>query len=388
MDNQIENSFPLFFLGVMVGVYGGWLIDFFDRLTFPSVLNFNFYVLFGLTIAALLMFAAYFITSFVSQYNSNVYWVLLVTLTLTCFLFQDAFIKHDPSALAQNSVFWVFGLIILCVILPFEWVSSGRRHRHLIETRWKKPKIGILNDMKWDTTDPQISAWTDISPEKWKTIFKSATKIGIEFVTVEDSLEKFVAVLNPYGSVYPERDLKNFSTMNKMLDFVKEGGTFINIADIPFYYAYDQKLNRKLDTTAPFFTIQNNQIVPTRPFELTPLMKELGLNIFSVNIPIQQNFSSFTKTITNIVSERVAKLEPNMQTLIPTNPMGNVELSAFFGIKYGEGDFIFSLIWLTHNHHTQQDKNVISDAIAKAAITNFEKKIDLHKKAWYEWLFL
>jgi hypothetical protein len=33
MDNQLENTFEIFFLGVMVGLYGNWLISFFDKLT-------------------------------------------------------------------------------------------------------------------------------------------------------------------------------------------------------------------------------------------------------------------------------------------------------------------------------------------------------------------
>lgn len=373
----------------MVGVYGGWLISFFDKLTFPPELNIDFYILFGLTLAAFLMFAAYFISAFVGRYSSNLFWVMHVTLTLACFLFQDSFIKHDQSALVQNMVFWVLGFLILCVILPMEWISSGRRHRRQTETRWNKPKIGILNDMKWDLNNTQISAWTDISPEEWRKLFKSSANFDVEFATVKDSFDRFVAVLNPYGGVYPEIDLKSFSTMKDILDFVKEGGLFINIADIPGYWAYDQKLKRKLDSTAPFYQIQNNQIIPLRPFALTPFMKELGLNVFNIsNPPVQQNFGLFSNKSANVVSERVAIIEANMQSLIPTNPLGNRDTSAFFEVKYGEGDFIFSLIWLTHNLHTPQAKTIVRDAIIKATIDNLEQKIALHKRPWYKRLAL
>jgi hypothetical protein len=388
VNKQIENSFPVFFLGVMVGIYGNWLISFFDRLTFPSELNLDFYILFLLTVAAFVIFAAYFISAFAGKYSSNLFWVLHVSLTLACFFFQDSFIRHDPSVLFQNIVFWVLGVIILCIILSMEWISSGRKHRHLIETRWKKPKIGILNDIKWDTTNDEISAWTDISPEEWKAFLKSAN-FNVEFVTLRDEMDQFAAILNPYGSVYPESDLKNFSTMKDILSFVREGGIFVNVADIPCYYAYDQKLRRKLDTTETFYQIQDNQTTPIRLFTLTPLMKELGLNVFNVSKnPIEQDFGLFSKEKAKIVSERIAIIEPNMRSLIPTIFLNNKDISAFFEVKYGEGDFIFSLIWLKHNLHTQEAKTIIKDAIIKATKDNLDQKCTLHKRAWYQWLAL
>jgi hypothetical protein len=385
LENQGKNSFANLFLGVMVGVYGGWLISFFDRLTFPTAINFNFYVLFVLAIAAFLTFAAYFISAFTGGYGSNLFWVFHVVITLTCFIFQDSFIKHNQSILGQNIVFWVLGFLILCVILPWEWVSSGRRKRHVIEARWRKPKIAILNDMKWDLTNTQISTWTDVPPEEWKNLLKSAADFTVELTTTRSPLDKYVAILNPYGGVYPEFDLKNFSAIKEILNFVREGGIFINVADVPSYWAYDQKLKRRLDATAPIYQIQNNQVRPLRLFELTPLMKELGLSVFNItNPPLQQNFGAYSSVNANIVSERVAVLEKNMRSLIPTNRLGNTDTSAFFVVAYGEGDFIFSLIWLNHSLHSSQSKQLLKNAIIKETIDNIRLKVNLHKKPWYK----
>lgn len=52
-----------------------------------------------------------------------------------------------------------------------------------------------------------------------------------------DNFDKYTAILNPYGGVYPERDLSNYETLNKILNYVREGGFFINVADIPGYFA-------------------------------------------------------------------------------------------------------------------------------------------------------
>lgn len=377
MDNRLENTFEIFFLGVMVGLYGNWLISFFDKLTFPTELNFSFYILFGFAIAVLLTFSAYFISAFVGRFSSNVFWVLNVVFSLTCFIFQDSFIKHDQSVLGQNIVFWVMGFVILSVILPVEWLSSGRRHKSLIRKRWKKPKIGILNDMGWDTTNPEISTYTDVTPEGWKDALKDKT-FDVQLINANSSFDGFVAILNPYGAVYPEVDLKNFSTLNKILHFVKEGGVFVNIADIPSYYAYDLKIKRRLDLTQAIYLSQNNQVTVVRPFELTPMVKELGLRVFGVIPPQPQSFNSFSQKAPNIVTERIAFMERNTNSLIPPIQWQGFPSSSFFEAKYGDGDLILSLIFLTHTTHNQQAKDTIKDAIVQSTKNNLRQKMSLH----------
>jgi hypothetical protein len=381
MKIQLENTFEIFFLGVMVGLYGNWLISFFDRLIFPTQVDLLFFVQFALAAAVLLSFSAYFISAFVNRFdvNPNLFWVLNVVLSLTCFIYQDSFIKHDANMLGSNIVFWVMGVIILSVILPIEWLSSGRRHASMIKKRWKKPKIGILNDMGWDATNPEISTYTDISPEQWKQALSDDT-FETELIDVNSEFEGFIAILNPYGALYPEVDVNSFTTLHKIQGFVKEGGLFINISDIPSYYAYDLKIKRRLDLTQAIYMAQNNQVTVVRPFELTPMVKELGLRVLAISPPQQQNFGAFSASPQNILSERIAFMETNTTALIPTIPWQGSTVSSFFEAKYGEGDLLISLCFLDKPAHTQQAKDTIKNAIVQSAKNNLRTKINLHKK--------
>ena len=382
MENQHENGFAIFFLGVLVGIYGNWLISFLERLTFPLELNLAFYTLLGLALSSFASFSFYLISAFRRWYHPNLFWVSHVVVTLVSFVFQNSFIKNDQNTLVQNIVFWTVGVVIFCIILGIEWVSSGRRHRHLLDSRWRKPVIGILNDIGWDTANKETCTYTDIPPTEWKRVFDSAPNLTAKIVSTRDSFDRFVAILNPYGGVYPETNLRDLSVLKKILGFVGEGGTFINVADIPSYFAYDQKLDRRLDTTSPIFVVQNNQIQPLRLFEMTPLMKELGLRV--LNTQLQQDFSQFSNAKATIVSERVAVVEPNMKSFIPMNSTANLQTSAFFGVKYGEGDFIFSLLFITRSLHNQNAKNIIKEALVKVTTDNLSKKTLLHKRTWYK----
>lgn len=192
--------------------------------------------------------------------------------------------------------------------------------------------------------------------------------------------------------MYPEVDLRNLTILRKVLDFVDNGGIFVNVSDIPTYWAYHVKLKRKVDTTKAIFTYSNNQLTPIRPFQLTPLMKELGLSI--LNIRLKQDFSSFSQSQVNIFSERVAIMESNLLKLIPENILVNVNgcsdekwdisylhLSAFFAAKYGEGDFIFSLAFLHNGIHSTQEKEIVKRAIVQASLNKIDEFSKLHSKS-------
>ena len=81
----------------------------------------------------------------------------------------------------------------------------------------------------------------------------------------------------------------------RKLNYVREGGVFANVADIPSYWAYNPDLHRKLDTTTAIYgTLQTptgTQIFSTRPFELTPLAKKLGLRVAGISQGFPQNLS-------------------------------------------------------------------------------------------------
>jgi hypothetical protein len=384
-----ERDFAAFLLGALVGIYGNWLISFFERLHFNLPFDWVFFTLLGLAIAAFVTFSTYIIAAFRDSWHPNVLAGSHIHLTFFCFLFQASFISGEPP-ITENMVFWVIGTAIFSTIVPIEWVTF-RKQNHDLKQRWKNPKIGILNNVEWDATNKEILTYTDVPPEQWAQLFKKAG-LDAHLINLSQNLDYYVAILNPYGGAYPETNLRNLSELKKIIAFTGKGGVFVNIADIPTYWAYNKKLERKIDTTQPIFVTSNNHLVSRRLFELTPLMKELGLSILKVS-PLPQNFSNFTTQKTNIFSERVAIMESNLQNVIPLNTIvvvgqctdvechiSYVHVTAFFIAKYGAGDFIFSLIFLHDGKHSQQERDIIKKAIVQSTVVHLKEKIKLITK--------
>lgn len=361
-------------MGALVGIYGNWLIAFFERLSFPIEYNMIFWILLIWAIVCFVSFSTYLILAFKHIWYPSAIAGLHITLIFSIFVFQDAFVPLKKFPLSDNLTFWFLGVIIFLTIVGVEWITI-RKHAFLLSWRWRTPRIGILHDMGWDLKNPEISAWTDIAPKVWAQQIKDSG-LNAQFIKTTDNFDKFVAILNPYGSVYPEIDLRTLSTQKKILKFVYEGGIFLNISDIPTYYAYNAKLRRKVDTTKPILSVnENGQIVQRRLFQLTPLMRELGLSV--LNVPeTSQNLNKYGLTETSIFTERVAILESNIESFIPQTVFGKTNTSSFFDVPYGDGHFIFSLMFLSYSKHNQTAKNTIKVAIIRELV----EKIKLSKE--------
>lgn len=253
------------------------------------------------------------------------------------------------------------------------------------------PKLGILDDMKWNPQDKEISTGTNISPEEWKKEIEklareSKVKIKVELIGIKKNFDPYFGILNPYGSVYPERDIKNSETLNKILTYVSEGGLFINVADIPGYYAYNLLLRRRLDATPPIYGIDRTpngriQIIPVRPFELTPFMEKLGLRVLNIertplfnwNVEFEEKFNSIVNKIWedkhHINVHRAVVVERNIEAIIKPKKLNNEHVTPFFFVNYGNGKFLISLVWLDYPQNTK-----IKKALAEMVIRLMEEQ--------------
>lgn len=296
----------------------------------------------------------------------------------------------------------IFGVLASLAFILFLWGSgiiSLVRHSFNL---WKRkgnvlfrPKVGILNDMGSDIRNETFVS-TDITPEKWKEgIAKQAKenrlKIKIKFTDVSKNFDSYTALLNPYGSVYPEDDLKNFKTMNKILDYVKEGGLFVNVADIPCYWAYDKFSEIKLNTTPPIYALKSENsgkisIEPIRTFELTPILQKLGLRVFNVekdNMPIiwdvkfEDIINKIIGRIDKIKVNRVVEVERNVVPLIKPKEINYTMSTPFFIVKYSYGEFLISLLFL--DNIKIPENNNIREVLAKTVIKLIKKRREIQK---------
>lgn len=276
--------------------------------------------------------------------------------------------------------FWILIFILIGLFL----YGSGAITKALASLRlWRRkgfwflvPKIGILNDMRWDAANNETHSWTEVSPGEWKALLESkletCLKAKVRLIDAEKDFDSYIAVLNPYGGVYPENDLKTSRTLSKIFDYVNKGGIFVNVADIPGYWAYNKILKRRLDATPVIYGIDRTkegsiEIIPVRPFMLTPFMEKLGLQVYNTDIgdlhlwkvEFEDKFDD-SGTIGEITVHRVAAVEKNLIPVIKHRKlMPNVNATPLFLVNYGEGSFIISLVFESSDNNKK-----IEDPIA------------------------
>ncbi len=307
-------------------------------------------------------------------------------------LFAGTLASVIVRILIPDSISVIFSAFLILLFLILFIFGSGVGSLLLYHYRiWRRkgnrilpPKVGILNDMGWNVDDPEIRAWTDVSPEDWKAVIteqasKKNVKIKVELLTTVKDFTSYAAILNPYGGVYPERDIKDFETLNDIMRYVKDGGLFANVADMPGYWAYSAVLRRRLDTTPPVYAGLSGStgefaIVSTRPFDLTPFMQKLGLRVFNTEnhddlvkwkAEFEKRFSDSIEQATELYIGRVVLSERNVvPILMPRMTKDKQSVTPLFWVKYGEGMFLISLVFLVDQYPSNAFiKRVIADAI-------------------------
>src|SRR3972149_3270655 len=137
------------------------MIAFFDRLSFSTDCIAVFWVSLIWAILCFVSFSTYLILAFKRMWYPRIVAALHVFLTFSIFIFQDSFLTltEKKYTISENLTFWVIGVIIFLLIVGIEW-GNVQKNRFLLKWRWKYPRIGILNDMGWNSNNTDISGWT------------------------------------------------------------------------------------------------------------------------------------------------------------------------------------------------------------------------------------
>ena len=294
--------------------------------------------------------------------------------------------------------------LIGLIILAFCLIACGQSDYsiwHTINIKRRKHflKIGILNDIPqnkkegWAHTNVCQKQWKDeierqIKKDKRRLdfIYNPCNRINVKLIEVKDNFDSYTAIINPYGGVYPERNLENHETLNKVLDYVAGGGLFINVADIPSYFAYNEKLKRRLEITPPAMWREDEKrglIVPVKPFDRTPLLEKAGLRAYRVNttwdIEFEDKYKDFLGLGINGTKVcRVGVVEKNVKPVVKVKP-GKKEgekVTPLFFVEYGEGEFLFSLFWIGVKEQEESIKEKLVTALAKLIVHATQSKCD------------
>lgn len=92
----------------------------------------------------------------------------------------------------------------------------------------------MFTDRKFDWTG-RIAEITDGSHQRFDIQSLDASKID----------NTYALVINPFGEVYPEKDLKRRPVFEAIREYIADGGIFVNAAGWAFYYAWDVNEGKK-----------------------------------------------------------------------------------------------------------------------------------------------
>lgn len=299
---------------------------------------------------------------------------------------------------------------VLILLLGTGFLQEAVVRRILRELRKKWPVIAIIGDLPWTSvrsdTPTYIWAWHKMDPAEWqRAIAEDAKRVGVRVRVkqirimrshVRFFLDRYSAVLNPYGSAYPEANIKDLPVLHTILDYVLHGGLLVNVADIPFYWAYDPHRTVFYDLAK-----HSHQYIPTRykcegdvlrldaghirsfgPFPETPFLREVKVSIVNTERGSggppcydlsPKDDSLYPKQLSQVTVNRAVVVDSpsEYRSAAPLN-RGRVEsivkeigeegqaMTPLCYINFGEGRLLISLAFLDSDIQQEQTKEQIS----------------------------
>ena len=292
----------------------------------------------------------------------------LVSITVTLY------IKVAPSYKWLIPLSFLVGILILygtgiCKLL---WNWALRRIRTGIKICLWKPRIGILRDISWEKRHQLYATYTNLSPKDWQdkiihTADKNGVKVKVRLITTKKNLHGYMIVLNPYGGAYPERNLQTFTTLDKIFEYVAKGGLFVNIADVPGFYADSPKLDHRVAVGSAVVDWESKGVLLETPF-----MRNLGLRVYTeehTDLVFVERFAGFS--VPDLHGDRSVRVYLESYRILQpiVQPRTNTRITLSFFKKYGEygdGRFLISMLPIT-------DYPAMSDILAQIVIREVQR---------------
>jgi HEPN domain-containing protein len=160
-----------------------------------------------------------------------------------------------------------------------------------IKNRWlPKVRIGILTGYFSGTDETKCAEHPFANKDLtiWRKKFEELSKasginLEIEDINSEDISEKYAMIVNPFGEVYPEINVKQNLAFYNIKNYVENGGVYVNTGGFPFFYAWDVTVK------------ENNRIA----FSEKRLMVPNEIKFDGVNITVEnyKEYLEFTGTL-------------------------------------------------------------------------------------------
>jgi len=216
----------------------------------------------------------------------------LVTVTLSSFLgFLAARISgvFDGKYDVYIAVFFVIILIAFGSYIVFfehieEYFWSVGEKRNL-----ENPVFAII---KQEGCPRKMTRFT---PEDWRQRLEelgSKYRFEVKIISINQISNKYSVIINPYGEYYPEEDLAELRTLQKIKNYISEAGMFINVGGIAFYYGWNAVRKREATLAKELEGYQELQIAGSRILTPTRLWPNYVYSL--VETPLADHFKVLT----------------------------------------------------------------------------------------------
>lgn len=138
-----------------------------------------------------------------------------------------------------NPGFWTAAVLLLLSFVL--WLTSTERilnkiTRLRLKGQFRAPKLAILSIKGLTNAQLQnknLLRWTKIAPSEWEE------KLGPGQLTIDEISDNWSMIINPFGELYPEKNIPNMETLNKIKKYIRRGGVFVNISGLAFAYMWN-----------------------------------------------------------------------------------------------------------------------------------------------------
>lgn len=251
-----------------------------------------------------------------------------ICLLLSGVFFSVAILSIEDALKQHGLYLWIVSIFLFLVGVGS--IEGIRKIYFILILMWNKKRklIGIYAPYEIDDDN---SSWVEFSNRQIEDILRRH-KIDFSIFDSDNSFKKYPIIVNPYGGVYPENDIATLGSLDTIFSYVRDGGIYVNIADIPFYYAFDKNLNRRIDTT-PFA----GPFTRTVSFLHTVLTKKLQVFVYGLT----------DKKYTDKGISRIISCNENINNYYKENiTIESESYSPYLAIPYGKGFFVFSTFFV------------------------------------------
>jgi hypothetical protein len=213
--------------------------------------------------------------------------------------------------------------------------------------------VGILDGYATDRVNekPCLPTFSNVSAKDWGTMMQTGA-FSISFISSSEIDNSYDAILNPFGETYPEENYASLTTYLRILNYVTNGGLFVNVAGFPFFYYWNHDLGRSVTVTRPTYVFNpaTNEIIGFYNFDDTLLYRDFRISldgrsptevtIFQMDADKRRAGDLVSLGIERVIQFRAVK--PGNENIIPLVRAENGRIFPIAAIRHSSGHLIIS----------------------------------------------